>query len=189
MQFEQSFVERLIQYDDLAFAQFYEQTVDQFFRYIITHYSLSTQEAQDILSDVYLKIWNNMDKYDSKYKFWQFIWTILKNHCKDYFKTTRPLLFSELKTTHEDGSLTNLSDTLLSEDNISDFFQTQFDKEIIQNALDQLDESSQELIHSRYVLQYSYETLSDMYGISNDTIRQKVSRIIKKLRNNLKNLQ
>ena len=69
MQFEQSFVERLIQYDDLAFAQFYEQSVDQFFRYIITHYSLSKQEAQDLLSDVYLKIWNNMDKFDPKYQF------------------------------------------------------------------------------------------------------------------------
>ena len=189
MQFEQSFVERLIQYDDLAFAQFYEQSVDQFFRYIITHYSLSKQEGQDLLSDVYLKIWNNMDKFDPKYQFWQFVRTILKNHCKDYFKVTKPLLFSDLVTRHDDGSVTNISDTIESEDNTSDFFQAQFDNDMIQNALDKLDEESQELIHSRYVLQYSYDTLSDMYGLSNDTIRQKVSRIIKKLRENLKNIR
>jgi len=60
MQFEQSFIERLIQYDDLAFAQFYEQTVDQFFRYIVSHYNLSVGEVNDIVSDVYLKIWNNL---------------------------------------------------------------------------------------------------------------------------------
>lgn len=186
MYFEQSFIERLLQYDDLAFAQFYEQTADQFFRYIITHYSLSLQEAQDILSDVYLKIWNNLEKYDPKYQFWQFVRTVLKNHCKDYFKVTKPLLFSDLVITHSDGSTSDLSDTLIQEDNVVDDFQQQFTQEIIQNALEQLDQESQELIHSRYVLQYSYDTLAHMYGLSNDNVRQKLSRIVKKLREELK---
>ena len=186
MYFEQSFIERLLQYDDLAFAQFYEQTADQFFRYIITHYSLSLQEAQDILSDVYLKIWNNLEKYDPKYQFWQFVRTVLKNHCKDYFKVTKPLLFSDLVITHSDGSTSDLSDTLIQEDNVVDDVQQQFTQEIIQNALEQLDQESQELIHSRYVLQYSYDTLAHMYGLSNDNVRQKLSRIVKKLREELK---
>lgn len=188
MQFEQSFIERLLQHDDLAFAQFYEQTADQFFRYIVTHYSLSVQEAQDILSDVYLKIWNNMEKYDSKYQFWQFVWTVLKNHCKDYFKVTKPLQFSDLKVSHDDGTTTDIVENLAEEDNIVELFQQKFTSEIIQNALEQLDQESQELIHSRYVLQYSYDILADMYGVSNDNLRQKLSRIIKKLREWLRNL-
>lgn len=186
MQFEQSFVERLIQYDDLAFAQFYEQTADQFFRYIISHYTLSVEEAHDILSDVYLKIWNNLWKYNPKYQFWQFVWTVLKNHCKDYFKVTKPLIFSDLKIIHEDGSETSVIDNLLQEDTVASAFHTQFTHDIIQNALSKLDQESQELIHSRYVLQYSYDTLAGIYGLSNDNIRQKLSRIIKKLREELK---
>ena len=69
MQFDPTLIERLIQHDDLAFAQFYEQSADVFFRYIMTHYSLSEQECYDILSDVYLKIRQNIDKYDEKYTF------------------------------------------------------------------------------------------------------------------------
>ena len=187
MQFEQSFIERLIQYDDLAFAQFYEQTADQFFRYIVSHYTLSVEEAQDILSDVYLKIWNNLGKYDPKYQFWQFVWTVLKNHCKDYFKVTKSLTFSELNVRNEDGSETSTIDTLLQEDTVLDDFHKQFTHDIIQNALAQLDQESQELVHSRYVLQYSYDTLADIYGVSNENLRQKLSRIIKKLREELKN--
>ncbi len=188
MQFEQSFIERLIHHDDLAFAQFYEQTMDQFFRYIVTHYSLSVEETQDILSDVYLKIWNNIDKYDTKYQFWQFVWTVLKNHCKDYFKKTKPLRFSDLQMVNDDGTVTDMVEDLAQEDNIVELFQQQFTSEVISAALEQLDQSSQELIHSRYVLQYSYDTLADMYGLTNDNLRQKLSRIIKKLRENLSDL-
>lgn len=100
MQFDTQFVERLLQHDELAFAQLYEQTVDQFFRYIMSHYSLDEQEAHDLVADVYVKIWDNIEKYDEQYQFGQFIWTILKNHCKDYFKKMKPLFFSELE--HDD---------------------------------------------------------------------------------------
>ena len=96
------------------------------------------------------------------------------------------MLFSDLVITHSDGSTTDLSDTLIQEDSVVDDFQQQFTQEIIQNALEQLDQESQELIHSRYVLQYSYDTLAHMYGLSNDNVRQKLSRIVKKLREELK---
>jgi DNA-directed RNA polymerase specialized sigma24 family protein len=69
MQFDTLLIERLLQHDDLAFATFYEQTVDVFFRYVMTHYSLSEAECHDILSDVYLKIWDNVDKYNETYTF------------------------------------------------------------------------------------------------------------------------
>jgi hypothetical protein len=69
MQFDTLLIERLLQHDDLAFATFYEQTADVFFRYMISHYSLSEAECHDILSDVYLKIRDNMDKYDETYTF------------------------------------------------------------------------------------------------------------------------
>lgn len=49
MQFDSAFVQRLVQHDDLAFAQFYEQSVDQFFRYLMSRYRLESTEAQDIL--------------------------------------------------------------------------------------------------------------------------------------------
>ena len=69
MQFDSLLIERLLQHDDLAFATFYEQTIDMFFRYITTHYSLDHNETNDIISDVYIKIRDNIDKYDEKYTF------------------------------------------------------------------------------------------------------------------------
>lgn len=186
MHFDNSLIERLLSHDDLAFATFYEQTVDVFFRYVTTHYNLQKSEVNDILSDVYIKIRDNVDKYDNKYTFWQFIWTILKNHCKDYFKKTKPLFFSELEDIHGNSIIdTNATINWHDDQQLESLFDTQFTFEYIQEALNILDEDDQEILHARYVLQYSYDLIADIYGLKNDAVRQKISRILKKLRKNL----
>ena len=187
MQFDTILIERLLQHDDLAFATFYEQTVDVFFRYIMSHYSLSEAECHDILSDVYLKIWDNVGKYNETYTFWQFVRTILKNHCKDYFKKTKPLFFSELEDTHGNSIIDTHGKSLLQDEekDIESFFDEQFTFDYVQDALWLLDQEDQEILHARYVLQYSYDIIADIYDMKTDAVRQKISRILKKLRKNL----
>lgn len=187
MQFDPILIERLIQHDDLAFAQFYEQSADVFFRYIMTHYSLSEQECYDILSDVYLKIRQNIDKYDEKYTFWQYVRTILKNHCKDYFKKMKPLFFSDLVS--DDGTSMMDNHPNISrdweEEDMTLFLEQQYTTDHITTALESLDEESQQLIHAKFVLHYNYDIIADLYGLTNATVRQKISRIIKKLKQKL----
>lgn len=113
----------------------------------------------------------------------------MKNHCKDYFKASKPVLFSELQVVHEDGSVSDLIEQLAQEDDVAELFHQQFTSHAITKVLHQLDEESQELIHARYVLQCSYEDLSQQYGMTNETIRQRISRIIKKLRDLLAHYQ
>ncbi len=179
MHFDNEFINRIIQHDELAFAQFYEQTVDDFFRYVMSHYTISEWECQDIISDVYVKIRENLDNYDSKYLFWQYVRSILKNHCKDYYKKARPILFSEISGDLE--AVPIVRDWSESDD----LFDFDIDHTILQDALRSLDKESQELIHSRYLLWYSYDTLADIHNMQVDAIRQKISRIVKKLRSKL----
>ena len=187
MQFDPILIERLIQHDDLAFAQFYEQSADVFFRYIMTHYSLSEQECYDILSDVYLKIRQNIDKYDEKYTFWQYVRTILKNHCKDYFKKMKPLFFSDLVSDDGTSMIDNHPNVSRDweEEDMTLFLEQQYTTDHITTALESLDEESQQLIHAKFVLHYSYDIIADLYGLTNATVRQKMSRIIKKLKQKL----
>lgn len=191
MQFDILLIERLLQHDDLAFATFYEQTVDVFFRYVMTHYSLSEAECHDILSDVYLKIWDNVDKYNETYTFWQFVRTILKNHCKDYFKKTKPLFFSDLEDIHGNSIIDTHATLIMGEEekDMESFFDEQFSFEYIQEALDLLDQEDQEIFHARYMLQYSYDIIADLYNLKTDAVRQKISRILKKMRRNLQFLK
>lgn len=182
MNFDKSFVQRIVQQEDLAFAQFYEQSVSIFFRYIKSHYTLSDVEIEDLLSEVYLKIWNNLDKYNSKYAFWQFVWAILKNHCKDYFKKSKSLWFSSFEYIHSDWSKSSLLDKYLQEDGVADLIDARFTSDLIQRSLSQFPQESQDLLYERYVLGYSYATLASYYGSSEEALRKKLSRLVKKLR-------
>ncbi len=192
MQFDPVFIERILQHDDLAFAQFYEQTADMFFRYVVSHYSLSDAEAYDIVADVYVKIWENLDKYDEKYQFWQYVRTILKNHCKDYFKKMKPLFFSEMQS---DDISVWIEESLIDANwdgepqDIRDLFQQEFQYEKLIDAISHMDQESQELMHARFVLWYDYDTIALLYTSTNQAMRQKISRICHKLRQQLTHLK
>ena len=75
------------------------------------------------------------------------------------------------------------------EEESDDLFQFSVDASIIKHALLCLDQESQELIHARFVLGYDYDTMADMFMMSSSSIRQKVSRILKKLRLTLSHIK
>jgi len=54
-QFDQELIKKLKQQDHAAFNTFYLKTVDMFSRYIEANYFITTQDAQDIISDFYVK--------------------------------------------------------------------------------------------------------------------------------------
>lgn len=184
MNFDSEFIKLLVTQDEFAFARFYEQSVDDFFRYIMSHYTLSEQESHDIVSEVYLKIWENLDKYDEKYEFWQFVRWILKNHCKDYFKKAKPLLLSQLSDDVQDETKYHRQN-----DSANDLFDFSVDAMAIKESLLTLDAESQELIHAKFVLGYDYDTIADIYAITSDNVRKKISRILQKLRLNTAHTQ
>jgi RNA polymerase sigma factor (sigma-70 family) len=111
----------------------------------------------------------------------------LKNHCKDYFKKTKPLFFSDLEDIHGNSIIDTHGKSLLQNEEIDmeSFFDEQFTFDYIQDALLLLDQEDQEILHARYVLQYPYDTIADIYDLKTDALRQKISRILKKIRKNL----
>ena len=97
------------------------------------------------------------------------------------------MFFSELEDIHGNSVVDTHSKPLHGEEeqDMEDLLDAEYTYEHIQQVLYSFDQDEQELIHARYVLGYSYDTIADMYGIKNDAVRQKISRIIKKLRKNL----
>ena len=109
MKIDASFVARLQKRDKAAFAQLYKQTVDQLYRYMAGRYSIPKQEMLDIISDFYVKLWRVLDKYDNRYKFETFFWTVFKNLLKDSFKKKSEIhnsvLIQETNTSDPDALL------------------------------------------------------------------------------------
>ncbi len=176
--FEDSFIERLLSQNEDAFADFYELTVQVFYRYLMWRYFLSEGDAQDLLSDFYLKCWKWLDKYNPDYSFETYIWSILKNHCKDFFKKKKSIQLT-------DNHIDSVAFVDWGENELLDQLQSDYDLAAIQACMESLDEVSYDVIYKRYIEELSYEEIGDDLWLSQDAVRQRLSRALKKIKHTL----
>lgn len=181
--FDAEFIEKLLKKDSLCFDEFYLKTSDLFFRYIKSHYVIDTSDINDLLADLYYKIWVALDKYDVSYPFDRYIWTILKNTIKDFFKKSRETDFATYNMSHDYP----IEEILMSDEDIHEQLSLEYTWQEIDTVIKGLDEFSQDLLHLRFVEQRSYEEMSVITWISEQNLRKKASRIVSNLRKMLRN--
>ncbi len=185
IKFEQAFLLLLIQQDAGAYNTFYLQTVDVFFRYLQSNFFLSQEDAEDVIADFYVKFWSAVTKYDINQSFSAYVWAIFKNTLKDYFKKHKELSFSQLDSDDEEGE--KFEDTLIEESEVEELLQQDFELEQIKQAMQELDVLSREILFLRYIEHRSYTEIEDQLLLSQEVIRQRISRALKKLRAMLNN--
>ena len=184
IEFETAFLLLLIQQDESAFNTFYLKTVDIFFRYLKTNYFLDQEECEDIIADFYVKFRNAVKSYDIEQSFSAYTWTIFKNALKDYFKKHKELSFSQLDGDDEEGE--KFEDTLIEESEVAELLQQDFELAQIKAAMQELDALSREIIFLKYIEHKSNTEIEEQLLISQEVIRQRISRAFKKLRALLK---
>ncbi len=172
-QFDESFVRKLQRKDPKTYNEFYQQTVDVLFRYAHSRYFLSKAETEDLLSDFYLKFWQVIHKYDEKFKFETFVRTVYKNMLKDYFKKTKQLHLSEEIISQEWDD---------NEDALIDIMERTYQLDQIEQAMQSLDAVCNEIIFLKFIEGRSSQEIGSLLGISQEAVRQRVSRAMRKLK-------
>ena len=106
----------------------------------------SSQDAEDITADVFVKVFEKIDTFDSsKASLSTWIFTITRNTLTDFFRTRK--LYVEIPETIEDNS--SVEDTVCSEEML----------ETLAKALASLDERERDIIVLRF---YQGKTLKEI---------------------------
>lgn len=135
--------------DSQAFAQLYDTYIERVYRYI---YFRVTDEmtAEDITSQVFLKAWENLDRYQiGKSPFVAWLYTIARNQVIDHYRTSK-------ETVNLDTVLHLADEGKLPDEEV----QTNLDVEVIREALDQLTEDQQQVIILKFVSGLSTEEIA-----------------------------
>ena len=111
--------------------------------------------------------------------------TIFRNTLKDYFKKRKELSFSQLDGDDEEGE--RFEDTLIEESEVAELLQQDFELAQIKAAMQELDALSREIIFLKYIEHKSNTEIEEQLLISQEVIRQRISRALKKLRAMLNN--
>lgn len=182
--FDKQFLYKLIEKEPTTFEEFYNTSVDIFFRYIKVNYRFEENQIHDILSDFYLKYWNNLEKLNVEHNFSSYTWTIFKNTIIDHIKDKKMLSFTDLSTEENDFEASIIDDTY----DIADIADIKFQSEKITQALEKLDDNHKDVLFMKYILHYENSQISSSLDISEDNVRQRLHRWLSKLKKTLEHL-
>lgn len=188
-EYDKKFIQNLQKHDAHAFSVIYDELVDQFYRYIKSNYSLDEETIQDIVSEIFMKIRQVLPKIDTKSSLSGFLWTIARNHIKDHFKRHEDVPFANFSTRDSEWGDQSWEDNLQDQKNILQEIDTGYTFEQIQKAMESLESSYKEAIHLKYIEEYSYEEIAEVLWLSQDAVRQRISRWLKRINEMLSHLQ
>ena len=165
----QTLIEQIKKQDTNAFQQFYHIYVERFYRYLKSRSYLTDTQIHDIVSDTFYQLRIHLPDLSDNSKFESYIWTTLRSQFYQQIKARKP-----------DARVDEIEDTL--SDNSMDRMDNNIEMWAIQWTLEKLDETTRDIIHLRYIEELEYDEIAGITWLTNDWVRQRLSRWFKKLK-------
>jgi RNA polymerase sigma-70 factor (ECF subfamily) len=155
---------------------------------VITAIVRNTDEAEDILQEVFILIWKNAESYNEllgSAKAW--IIRISRNKAVDYLRSKRNKQKKEeaFSLDDSDSFLTNSKE--LSYNNVSTEIENNEANQNIYVALNKLPNEQRDLIYMSFIMGYTHYEIVAITGNPLGTIKTRIRTGIIALRNHLKN--
>lgn len=147
-----------------AFEEFFRRTEKMITRFLVGILR-SSADVEDAFQDTYFRIHKSIIKYDPNRDALNWVFAIARNIAIDIIRK-RPK-HDELNESVHVASIWSHDEEL---------------RRLVFEALGALTEDERNLIHSRFVEGQSYAKIAQDRNLSEDNSRQKISRIIKKLK-------
>ena len=145
---------------------------------------LTGSDNEDIEQEVYIKTWQNLDKYREEGKFRQWINAITVNLCRDYFRSRGHQ--QELLQVHDDEVLEDVRSTAQNQEEILDAKTRQ---KIILKAVDALPSKLRKIVILYEFEELSYEQIAKKTGLPQGTVKSRLFNARKILSETLKPLK
>ena len=135
--------------------------------------------TQDILQDVFIKVWKNLKRFDkSKSSFKTWIFTITRNTITDYLRKKKSINFSDLGNL-EDSFIADIPDNVILPDKIIEKLE---DAESLNRFLKKLPMSYQAVLVLYYQEEMTFAEIGESLGKPLNTVKSYHYRAIELLR-------
>lgn len=158
---------------DLQKEKIYRDFYGKVYGYILSKIQ-NVQNAEDLTSDVFLKVYEKIDTFDeSKASLSTWIYTITRNKLTDYYRTRK--VFDEIPESEESGF--SLEDEVCNAQTL----------ETLAQALETLDERERDIVILRYYSGKTLRDISEQMNISYAYVKVLQNNAFSKLRKFLEN--
>lgn len=156
--------------DESAFSVLVERWWNKIFAFIsfkIRNYD----DAKELAQEVFLKIYLNIENFDSSFKFSTWAFKIAQNLTIDYFRK-RHIILTELSDKSAITFKNGFSNLIESEENKK-----------IWDAVEKLPEEFKEVIILRHLQELSYEEIAKILNLKLGTVKNRIFKARKQLAN------
>ncbi len=169
---EAALVLRLQTRDEGALAELYERLGAKVYT-LAFNMLQSHEEAEEVLQDAFLKLYRGASSFEGG-SARAFLYTIARNECllKLRTKRSRPLKANDY----------DLHDTNVTFSNLSTQSGDTVVNVMLEQALEQLDETDQELVRGAFFSGHSHAELAETSGLPLGTVKSRVRRALLTLR-------
>ncbi|MCG3089846.1 RNA polymerase sigma factor [Sporosarcina cyprini] len=175
MEEEQLWIRQVLAGDKQAFANIINKYKNPLYATIL-RMTKNPQDAQDLVQDAFIKVYRNLHKYDGGGAFSGWLYRVAINHCMDEFRKKR---YSTVQVQLEEEAIINPNHPEIV------FLKREKSRQL-ERLISTLPEDERLIILLRYVNEISYEEISELLGVPLSTVRNKLHRAKKKMRDTVK---
>lgn len=159
------------------YALLMQRFEDRLLRYIMRISGGTIEDAQDILQDVFISAYLNLNDFDQELKFSSWVYRIAHNKVISHYRkvTARP------KTTTYEGD-NELLNILASDDDLMRDLDKKYTAEQVRAILDAMDERYREVLVLKFLEDKDYKELSDILQKPMGTVATLINRAKKQFR-------
>jgi RNA polymerase sigma-70 factor (ECF subfamily) len=128
--------------------------------------------AADVTQDIFIKIYNNFDKFREEKNFSSWVFTISRNYCIDYWRKNKKYFLNNQELDEKIGSGTPTpEENLIKEVEI----------DILRNKISQLEPELRLILIMRDIHDLSYREIAEKFAIPEGTVKSRINRARLKL--------
>jgi len=170
-------ISRLVKGDVVAFKKIYSSYFNRVFHFAC-RFSLANEDTEEIVQDVFLKLWEKRTLIDTNKNLSNFLFTIAQNLLIDkirhYVATEK-----RMQTVRENGLIHSSSESTEQQVN---FFEL---SEIINILIDELPTKRRAIFKLSREKGFTYKEISDLLKISQGTVEKQMGKALHSLKSRL----
>lgn len=157
-----------------AFAEIIDMYEKKLLRYILKITNISIEDAENLLQDIFLKVYIHINDYDAKFSFSSWVYRIAHNIVIDYHRKNKNICKIESEW---DDELQKLIENIVDEwNNPEDILNKKELANCIQKSLCSLNINFKEALILKFIEEKNYTEISDILRIPEWTVWTLINR-------------
>lgn len=168
--------------DQQHFAVLVERYVPKLTHYIRRRSLATSDDIEDLLQNIFIKVYRNINEYDTSLLFSSWIYRIAHNEMIDWYRREK-----RRTTLSLDDEAQDIVSKLFTEEDHVTRFSNEEQKQMVINAVNTLDDKYKDILILRFFEEKSYEEIADILTIPPGTVAVRINRAKKQLEKTLLN--